>query len=395
MPTFPQRGARAQSVTDSPYEVLRPRIMRLQAEGRLCPLHLGDSFLLPPEAARRIDLDDERLHRYCPVPGMPAYRRAVAEWFSGQLGWPVAADQVFAATGCTGSLTAAVTSVFDPGDEVLVVTPSWPLIFGILSSQAVAPVGVPVGLDGWPDADPGAFGRRLRAACTDRTAGIYLSDPNNPGGFVFPPEHLGALLEVAEECGLWVLVDVVYKDLILDHTPWSLPRVVAERGAADRLLMAGSFSKSHLLAGHRAGFVVAPEAIAGTISREVCNRIYHASTSAQEMAVAALEAGEGEIAKVRESYVAGRDAACAALHREIRSPQAGAFLFLDLRRLAPTGEEMMALLTACLDEGVSLAPGQIFGRGFEGFARLCYTASPIPVVEEGIRRLETVLDRWG
>ena len=64
MPRFPDHSRRAETVCGSPLEAMAPLIAKLKDEGRLYPFQLGDSYLLPPEKARRIDLDEEILHRY-------------------------------------------------------------------------------------------------------------------------------------------------------------------------------------------------------------------------------------------------------------------------------------------------------------------------------------------
>ncbi len=311
MPRHPELAVRGRAVSASPFDVLAPLAARLRAEGRLhYPFHIGDSYLLPAEGARRIDLDAEPVHRYCPIPGLPHFRRAVAAALQAQLGVELSEERVFAAPGCTGALSIVANVLTDPGDEVLVITPSWPLIFGILRSQAAVPVEVPIGFDGWPEPDPAGLRRLLLERCSERTVALYLCDPNNPAGFVVPPAHWQVLWEVALERRLWLVLDAVYKDLILDGSPWGAPAIAARPEARQRLVVTGSFSKSHLLAGHRVGFIAAPEELGGAVGGVIAHSTYHASTSAQEMAVAALAAGEGELARVRRSYAEGRKAAC-------------------------------------------------------------------------------------
>jgi len=392
MPRWPEPAARARAVSSTPFGALSPIAARLRAEGRLFPLHIGDSYLLPAIEARQIDLDHEPVHRYCPVAGLPAYRRMVADWVGPQLGLALGPENVVAAPGCTGALSQVATALFDPGDEVLVVTPCWPLIFGILRSQGLVPVEVPVGADGWPEADAGAFRRRLGEACGERTAGLYFCDPNNPAGFVCPRAYVEALRDVAVEHGLWLAVDVVYKDLIFDGVQWAVPLLAEEREVRERLVVTGSFSKSHLLAGHRAGFVIAPRELEQLMARVVTHASYHASTSAQEMAMAALSAGPAEIERVRRSYVEGLEAACGGLRPAYHRPQAGAFIFVDFRQQVDDAAGLLRLLVACMEAGVSLAPGEVFGADFGCFARLCFTATSPQRIVEAIGLLNAVVE---
>jgi aspartate/methionine/tyrosine aminotransferase len=394
MPRYPGSAARAGAINGSPFGGLSPDAVRLRSSDRIYPFHLGDSHLLPALSARRLDLDQERLHRYCPVSGLDTYREAVADWVGGQLQIGCSRDNVLAAPGCTGALSIVATTLFDHGDEVLVLTPSWPLIFGILQSQGVAPVDVPIGPDGWPEPDPGLLRQRLHDAVTSHTTAIYLSDPNNPAGYVTPASHLEVIWEVAAAHQLWLVIDVVYKDMIFDGSQWQLPELTAAAADHPRLVLTGSFSKSHLLAGHRAGFVVVPAGLGSTVAKVITHSSYHASTSAQEMALAALAAGDSEIERVRQSYSDGLEAACGALTARHHRPQAGAFILVDLRDLADDDERTMQLLAAVLDAGVALAPGKAFGADFGRFARLCYTATPAATVSDGMQVFNEALSSW-
>ncbi len=394
MPKFPDHARRAEAVCGSPLEVMAPRIAKLRNEGRLFPFQLGDSYLLPPEPARRIDLDldQETLHRYCPVSGLEEYRGAVAQWVGPQLGIELTEKNIAASVGCTGALQAIATSLFDPGDEILVITPTWPVILGILKTQNLVPVEVPIGNNAWPDDDVDIFRRRLISLCTDRTAGIYFSDPNNPGGFVMPKSYIEAIGELITEKNLWLMIDGVYKDLILGDPSWSSPLLWQNEATRKRVLLDGAFSKSHAMAGHRAGFLVCPDELKRVLTRVLTHQPYHASTSAQAMGIKALEAGPEAIEVVRRSYMDGSREAVEALHARFHNPDAGAFLFLDLREHVDDERGLMELLFACLDVGVALAPGSIFGNDFGCFARLCYTRTPPEVVRDGIVLLNKVLN---
>ncbi len=390
MPRFPDHARRAEAVCGSPLEVMAPIIAKLKDEGRLYPFQLGDSYLLPPEEARRIDLDQEMLHRYCPVSGLGEYRDVVARWVGPQLGIELSEQNIAAAVGCTGALQAIATSLFDPGDEILVITPTWPVILGILQTQNLVPVEVPAGDDAWPD-DVDVFRRRLIASCTEKTTGIYFSDPNNPGGFVMPRSHIEVIGELITEKKLWLMIDGVYKDLIFGDQTWSSPLLWQDPATRDHVLLAGAFSKSHAMAGHRAGFLVCPENLKRVLTRVLTHQPYHASTSAQMMGIRALEAGPKAIEDVRRSYFEGAKAAVETLNARFNHPDAGAFLFIDLREFVDDERGLMELLLACLEVGVALAPGSIFGKDFGRFARLCYTRTPPGIVREGIILLNRVL----
>jgi aspartate/methionine/tyrosine aminotransferase len=339
---------------------------RLQAEtaaGTLVPLHIGDTYLDASSLLAGAELTRPELHRYGPVPGVPELRRLVAERLLPGLGRDLPDAGVVITAGATGGLSVALAPICDPGDEIIVVTPSWPLIFGIIASHDGKSIEVPISPDGWPD-DAEDFAARLLAAVTPRTAAIYLSDPNNPVGYVLPEAHRRAVAQVAESAGLWLVHDAVYADLRWAGTQPSFAGLIDDA----RLLTVGSFSKTHAIAGHRIGFVAAPVSLATLIGRFLMYHSYHPSIAGQALALAAVDE-PGLAARVRDSYAAG--AGLAQRHLQLaHPPEAGGFAFIDLRGVRGTPDEF---LSRCLDAHVALAPGASFGRDFAAFARLCYT----------------------
>jgi N-succinyldiaminopimelate aminotransferase len=110
--------------------------------------------------------------------------------------------------GATAGLAVAVAALLAPGDELVLPSPFWPLIRGIVASRGCDPVEVPFFTRlSEPGFDPEAA---LERAVTPRTAAIYLNDPNNPTGRVLPPEVLDAVARVARRHDLWVIADVAY-----------------------------------------------------------------------------------------------------------------------------------------------------------------------------------------
>ncbi|MCA8925727.1 MAG: pyridoxal phosphate-dependent aminotransferase [Planctomycetes bacterium] len=386
MPHVPQAARGALSLPPSTFVAFRDQIRAQAAAGTLIPLHLGDTLLPPPAAARALDLEEAALHRYGPIAGFEPLREAVAEDFT-RAGLACAAAEVTITPGATGALDVAIDAVVEPGDEVLVLTPSWPLIFGIASRRGAlrqVPVSEHGGLP-----DPETLAARVAAAITPRTVAIYWSDPNNPVGFVLSSAHRDALYALAEAHGLWVVVDAVYADLVFAHDDPPLADYAGVRRA--RTFVAVSYSKRFGIAGHRVGALCSPPDLAELSTRLVTYTTYHASHAGQRMALnvfghdpgAAREAWHGLARR-------GRDVVCEALAEAglpHTRPEGGAFVFLDLRELAPDGEAALALMHRGLERGVSLAPGAAFGDDYSRFARLCYTAVEPEQVVEGIQRL--------
>jgi N-succinyldiaminopimelate aminotransferase len=381
MPREPRFSA---SVVDMPEAVFSPLEARLRSHrGPLFPLHVGDTWLEPFAGARMQDLDVEAhpgMHRYSDTRGLPALREAILDKVRARNLPDATLEQVLVVGGATAGLAAALGAVADPGDEVLILAPYWPLIRGIVQVMRARPVEVPFydRVDG-----PEAAVEALRERRSPRAVALYVSTPSNPTGRVLSAPILEAVAEWARREGLWLLSDEVYEELVYRGRHVSIGRF-----APERTLSVFSFSKSFGMAGNRTGYLVGPEPALAQARKVGTHTVYAAPTAGQLAALRALREGGAWLERTRELYRATGDAAAQAL--ELPPPEGGTFLFLDVRRrLDERG--LWGLLEDCLDQGVLLAPGTACGAGYGGWVRLCFTSAPPDDVAEAVRRLAKLL----
>lgn len=386
MARFPDPSPTTATLSDSVYSALVAR-----ARGHPGPVHalqVGDTWLEPPECARaeaQRTADHPRLHAYAPVQGEPALLDAIQARLLARDGERVEREDVQVMLGATAGLSVVVDALLDPGDEVILLAPFWPLIRGIVASRGAVPVEVPffdrLGAAGF---DPEAAVAR---AIGPRTSALYLNTPNNPTGRVLPAEVVDALARLARRHGLWVLTDDVYADLsYVGHRPpaWAHP------GLRDRAIATHSVSKAYGLAGARVGFTHGPREIMRAVRGLQTFKTYCAPRPFQLAAARALAEASGWLAEARRRYAeAGRRAAAAL---GLPAPEAGSFLFFDAARWFRPGEDLARFLERCLDDaGVLLTPGTAAGSAYGTFVRLCYTAVPPGDLDEAVGRLRRAL----
>lgn len=360
--------------------VFSPLADRLQGHtGELFPLHVGDTWMEPFAGGRMEDLREAEhpgMHRYCPTRGIPRLLEALLEKVRDRNRLPCEPDSLLVTGGATGALACAVGALAEPGEEVLILAPFWPLIRGIVRSQRAVPVEVPF-YDRVDSAE--AALRAVEARAGDRAVALYVSTPSNPTGRVLPGEWLEALAEWARRRDLWLLSDEVYEDFVYRGEHVSMGRF-----APERTVTVFSFSKAYGMAGNRVGYLVGPPSLVEQAHKVGVHTFYHAPTAGQLAARAALDGGADWLRRAGEAYrAAGQDAARVL---GIPPPEGSCFLFLDVgSRLDPRG--MQGFLEDCLEDGVVLAPGASSGRDYASFVRLCYTAAPPAAVAEAVRRL--------
>jgi len=386
MPRAPSLSASAQALRESIFSRLQGRLAKHGADG--VPLHLGDTYLLPPMVAREALEASAADWRYGAPAGDAALLAALAHKLRARNALDWATEQNLQVTvGATAALAAAARAVLDPGDEVICPTPHWPLIRGIVTNAGGVPVEVPLTQKLYADASINAA-ELIEPAITPRTAALYVTTPNNPDGKVLPRAQVEALAELARRHDLWVISDEVYEDLLYDGEHVSIASLP---GMAERTISVFSLSKSFALAGHRLGYMVAAEAPMRALRKIVNHTIYNAPSVLQDMALSLFDSVEtvAWLDDARRRYRAARDAASAALRVAHHLPDAATYLFADLTQYA--ADDLWPLVEKLLDAGVSISPGEQFGRGFERHARLCFTAVPLDRVLVGIERINGTL----
>lgn len=386
MPGFPDPSVTTASLTAYVFTALRKRIAEHQ--GLLHRLHIGDTWRQPVGKGRCDALAHETrgdLLTYAPVHGMPDLIDAAVRKVERRTGLRLPPDAVQVVAGATGGLSNVVQALLDPGDEVLLPSPFWPLIRGIIASRGARPVQVSF-FDRLDDRsfDPEAT---LEAHVTDSTAAIYVNSPHNPTGRILPDDVVAAIARVARRHDLWVLSDEVYEDIWYGDEP---PAPVWTReDLRRRTLAVHSMSKGYGMAGSRIGFVHGPPEIMGAVKAVQTFQAYCAAKPMQILATHALEDGDGWLAESRELYGAAGRRSAEALG--LPAPEGGTFLFFDASRWLDEETDILALLERCIDAGVVLTPGAASGDAYGTWLRVCYTNLTPDLLEDALTRLRGVL----
>lgn len=382
MPRHPDVASNIAAMAGSVYTALAHRLASF--EGEVYPLHVGDTWMEPAVGCRMQDLTVEEypgMHRYASPQGMSRLLDGIAAHTEAVTGVPTAPDNVLVAAGATGALGAVAGAILEPGDEVLILAPHWPLIAGIVRSFHGRATSVPfIGEADSPETSLEIVDDYL----TDRTVAVYWNTPNNPTGRVIPAAWIEALVEWARRHDLWIIADEVYEEYVYggEHS-YTRPL------APERTFSTHSFSKSYGMAGNRCGWVVAPAETTLELRKVSTHTFYSTPTASQIAAVRTLEGrADAWLEAARTQYEGMGKLAADALG--LPHPEGSAFLFLDVSaRLDERGLE--GFLEDCVDHGLFLAPGPSFGP-YPQHARLCFTAVPPDVLERGLRVLSGLLD---
>lgn len=289
--------------------------------------------------------------------GIPELRDAIVAKSRSENGLDYSPEQVVVTAGASEALLLAMQTLVDDGDRVLVADP------GFVSYSALAGLagGRPEGLrlDDRLRIDVEAAKERLDGAKV-----LVLNSPANPTGAVEPADAVRALVEYANDAGATVLSDEVYEHFVYDGVT-----AVSAARYGENVVTINATSKTYAMTGWRLGWLAGPDDIVAQAIKIHGYAVACAPSIAQYAAVAALEGPQDCVAAMRDEYQARRDLLCDGLEAlGIRFPRPeGAFYVF-----APMDA---ALVQRIIAAGVTIVPGEAFGPGGAGFARIAYSAS--------------------
>ncbi len=333
--------------------------------------------------------------------GSERFRGQLAAFLSRHvLGRPVGADRLAVLAGAGSVLEILFHVLADPGDAVLVPTPSYAGFWLDLETRdqlTIVPVHCPSD-DGFR-LTPARLDAALEAADRPVKALLY-TNPDNPRGAVASRDELEAILRWATDRGLQLVCDEVYALSVFGERAFtSVASLRPSLGDAVHVMWA--FSKDFAASGLRCGVLLTDNP---DVLRAVDTLAYWACCSGDtQHLLGSMVTDEGWVSRYltemprrlgeayRRTVVALDDARIPYLPSE-----AGFFLLVDLRRFlaAPTFEAERALWRRLLDDAkVNLTPGAACHISEPGFMRLCFAAAPPEAVEEAVRRMGELVSR--
>lgn len=291
-------------------------------------------------------------------------------------------DQLMICAGATHSLKIAADSVLSPGDEALILSPQWLFARGVLKSCNAAVCEAPLFLDLCkdPNLDLRTY---LENAVSAKTRLIYFNTPNNPTGYSMTRAQLQELVNFCHDKGIWLIADNAYE--FYDYSEQGFIDARDLDGGEEITFSLYSFSKSYIMPGYRVGYLISPNSRALDIQKRGLHTIYSVATPSQYGAWQALKTSTGQLQFQRDETLARAKIAQECLTVPHLGFSGGFYLFLDLSALGPAGPA--PFYEELLENGISLAPGQVFGTGMESYARLCFTAVERELLRKSIQTI--------
>lgn len=381
---MPSLSARTAGFTDS---VIR-RMTRISNQYGAVNLSQGFPDFDPPRPIldRLAQTADEDIHQYSLTWGAQNFREALADKYARFAGRrPDPNAEITVTCGSTEAMMAAMLSVTNPGDKVIVFSPFYENYGADTILSGAEPIYVPL----VPPAfafDPDV----LEAAFRQRPKAIILCNPSNPCGKVFTREELTVIAELAQKYDSFVITDEVYEHIV--YAPHQHCYIAALPGMWERTLQCSSLSKTYSITGWRLGYVIAPPAVTDTVKKVHDFLTVGAAAPLQEAAVTGLRFADGYYADLQRSYTEKRDLFLAGLDRiglRHTVPEGAYFILLDISEFG-YADDLDFCESLAEKVGVGAVPGSSFFREPENrYIRFHFAKKP-DTLNEALTRLEQI-----
>jgi len=294
-------------------------------------------------------------------------------------------SEVITTVGAIEGLCAAVFAILDPGDEVILPSPTYSTHIRLVRLALGKPVMVPL----IEEENFALDIEGIRKAITPKTKAIIYCSPNNPTGTVFPEKQLRQLAEIALEYNLMIITDEAYEYFVFDdHKHFSIASIPEMRKKA---ISCYTFTKTYAMTGWRIGYLHADEELIPHITKTHIPLAICAPVVSQYAALAALKGSQKCVKEFRDHYLATRNLMCERLDNldnvfSYNKP-GGSYLMFPKIELEE-GKDSSAFCKRMLREAkVSTTPGIAFGPTGESHLRLSFCV-PEKEINKAFDRME-------
>lgn len=387
------------------YEIrgeLARRARELEGEGRtLVKLNIGNpgafGFRAPDHLQHAIADHIHATDPYTHQQGLPAAREAIAAHHARRGTPGVSAERVFVGNGVSELIDISLRALLNPGDEVLVPSPDYPL----WSAATILNDGRPVfyrckvGNGFLPDPD------EIEALVSSRTRAIVLINPNNPTGATYPRALLERIVAIAARHGLLLMVDEIYDGILYDGAAFE---PLAPLAGDVPCLSFGGLSKVHRACGWRVGWSVLSGSDAATRdyrhAMDLLGALRLCANVPGQFAIEAALSGIDTIAplcapggRLHEARRAVVESCAASEHLKLETPAGALYAFPGVEGAAARGFDDYAFALELLEtEDVLIVPGSSFNVPYRNHFRVTLLPEPA-VLHEVFRRIDRVLSR--
>lgn len=331
----------------------------LEQQGKkIIHMEVGEPDFLPPTIVKNAleEVFDKGFLKYGQAKGMPVFRDALVKYIAEKFNTLVTSENIIISPGARFSIFTAISTLLNPGDEVIIIEPAWPAYKDCALNAGIKVRTINTTLEEkW---EPSI--EQIKNTINSNTKMIVLNYPNNPTGKILPEKLQDEIMDVAKKNNLYVLSDEIYSQ----YTKKEWKSVL--RYNYDKSIVTQSFSKSHAMTGFRIGYAIADEKIIEKMSKLEALCLTNVSEPIQYIAMKALEADISNNTNTVQNRLELLEQKATEIGLDFVAPDGAMYLFA---RVNKDGFDGIKFANNSLEEGLAVAPGEGFGD-YKNFIRI-------------------------
>ncbi|MGM0899701.1 MAG: aminotransferase [Bacillota bacterium] len=320
---------------------------------------------------------------YTNFSGLKELRDEISDYMDRRFGLTYSAEkEILVTIGGSQALDISLRTILNPGDEVLIVEPSYVAYGALVSLAGGKPVPIVTSIETGFKPQPD----QIREAITPKTKAIILCFPNNPTGSLLNKQELGVIATIIKEHDLYVISDEIYAELTYEKDAFC--SIASINGMRERTIIVSGFSKGFAMTGWRLGYLCAPAYFSEQMMKLSQYTTISVPSMTQYGAIEAMRNGEKYAEEMRKSYRKRRDFIVSQLKEiglQCYLPSGAFYVFPSIENMGLTSEEFAEKLLT--QHKVALVPGNAFGECGEGYVRCSYATS-MENLSEAMKRLK-------
>ena len=373
----------SQNLSKAPKSKIRELFDIALGKSDVISLGIGQPDFPTPEPAIRgtIEALKKGATSYAPTRGLPELLELIEnklkKFNNIETNWK---ENIIVTNGGSQALCLTYASLFNPGDELILLSPNFLSYFYIASFFGVKVVEIERNSDFSPNLE------KLEKAITEKTKAIIINSPNNPTGYAFSSKELKEIVNIVESNDLFLISDEVYENYLYDGMKHLSPASLD--GMFDRTITTNAMSKLFSATGFRLGYAVASKEIIDNMEKFHQYTVAGTNHAAQYGYIEALKMELKFFEKILKSFDERRNLVYDRLKHigfNVIKPRGAFYIMPSLKKFNMTGSEFSTKIMKT--KGVAVIPGETFGSFSNYMVRISY-ATAIDKIKEAMDRIE-------
>jgi aspartate aminotransferase len=353
----------------------------LEQQGKkIIHMEVGEPDFLPPEIVKDAltEVFDKGFLKYGQARGMPIFREELAKYVSKKFDTNVTEKNIIVSPGARFSIFTAITTLLNPGDEMIVIEPAWPAYKDCALNAGIKVRTINTTLESkW---EPTL--EQIEKTINSNTKMIVLNYPNNPTGKILPEKLQDDIVELSKKNNLYILSDEIYSQYA--KTNWK--SILSYN--YEKSIVTQSFSKSHAMTGFRIGYAIADTKTVEKMAKLEALCLTNVSEPIQYIAMKALDADTSENTKTVNARLEVLSQKAKAMGLEFVSPDGAMYIFARVNKEEFDG---VSFANSALEKGLAIAPGEGFGN-YKNYIRIS-ACQEENILHEGMNILRDIIGK--